>query len=219
MKANPDKYYLLMNNTEERFQIKFRNETVSNSKYGKLLGIKVDHELNFNQHVSSLCKKANQKLNTLSRLVSSLTFDQRRLILNSFTTSHFSYSPIAWISHSRKLNKRVNSIHERALRIVYKDFKPSLQEFLIEDNYLNIHRRNLQKLVTESSKLKWLITWAHKWYFRLYRKTILSRNNFVFQVEEDPYNKIWHRNTFLPWSQIMEPCSKWIYNYWITCRF
>ena len=158
MKANPDKYYLLMNNTEERFQIKFRNETVSNSKYGNLLGIKVDHELNFNQHVSSLCKKANQKLNTLSRIVSSLTFDQRRLILNSFTTSHFFYSPIAWISHSRKLNKRVNSIHERALRIVYKDFKPSLQEFLIEDNYLNIHRRNLQKLVTESSKLKWLIT-------------------------------------------------------------
>ena len=119
MKANPDKYHLLINNTKESFQIKIGNETVSNSKYEKLLGVKIDHELNFNEHVSSLCKKASQKLNVLSRIASSMTFDQRRLILNSFITSHFSYFPIVWMFHSRKLNERINHIHERALRIVY----------------------------------------------------------------------------------------------------
>ena len=93
MKANPDKYHLLINNTKKSFQIKIGNETVSNSKYEKLLGVKVDHELNFNEHVSSLCKKASQKLNALSRIASCMTFDQRRLILNSFITSHFSYCP------------------------------------------------------------------------------------------------------------------------------
>ena len=67
MKANPDKYHLLINNSKESFQIKIGNETVSNSKYEKLLGVKIDHELNFNEHVSSLCKKASQKLNALSR--------------------------------------------------------------------------------------------------------------------------------------------------------
>ena len=46
MKANPDKYHLLINNTKESFQIKVVNETVSNSKYEKLLRVKVDHELN-----------------------------------------------------------------------------------------------------------------------------------------------------------------------------
>ena len=66
MKANPDKYHLLINNTKKSFQIKIGNETVSNSKYEKLLGVKVDHELNFNEHVSSLCKKVSQKLNALS---------------------------------------------------------------------------------------------------------------------------------------------------------
>ena len=33
MKANPDKYHLLTNNTKESFQIRIGNETVSNSKY------------------------------------------------------------------------------------------------------------------------------------------------------------------------------------------
>ena len=48
MKPNADKYHLLINNTKEIFQIKIGNETVSSSKYEKLLGVKVDHELNFN---------------------------------------------------------------------------------------------------------------------------------------------------------------------------
>ena len=56
--------------------------------------------------------------------------------------------------HSRKLNERINQIHERALRIVYKDFNSSFQELLIKDNSLNIHHRNLQNLVTEIFKVK-----------------------------------------------------------------
>ena len=147
MKANPDKYHLLANNTKESFQIKIGNETISNSKYEELLGVKVDHELNFNEHVSSLCKKASQKLNALSRIVSCMTFDQRRLILNS-------YCPMVLMFHSRKLYERINHVHERALRIVYKDFHSSFQELLIEDNSLNIHHRSLQKLVTEIFKVK-----------------------------------------------------------------
>ena len=83
-----------------------------------------------------------------------MTSDQRRLILNSFITSHLSYCPIVWMFHSRKLNERINHIHERALRIVYKDFNSSFQELLIEDNSLNIHHRNLQKLMTEIFKVK-----------------------------------------------------------------
>ena len=40
MKANPDKCHLLINNTKESFQIKIGNETVSKSKYEKLLRLK-----------------------------------------------------------------------------------------------------------------------------------------------------------------------------------
>ena len=47
MKANSDKYHLLIYNIKESFQIKI--DTVSKRKYEKLLEIKVDHELNFNE--------------------------------------------------------------------------------------------------------------------------------------------------------------------------
>ena len=67
MKTKPNRYLLLISNTKESFQIKFGNKTVSNNKYEKLLGVKIDHEFNFNEHVSSLCKNASQKLNALSK--------------------------------------------------------------------------------------------------------------------------------------------------------
>ena len=90
MKANPEKYNLLINSTKESLHIKIGNETVSNSKYEKLLGVKVNHELNFNKYVSLLYRKASQKLNAVLRIASCMTCDQRR----SFITSHFSYCTI-----------------------------------------------------------------------------------------------------------------------------
>ena len=80
--------------------------------------------------------------------------DQRRVIWKSFITLHFSYCPIVWIFLSRKLNERISHTHERALTIVYRDL--SFQELLIEDNSLNIHHRNLQKLVTKIDIFKFI---------------------------------------------------------------
>ena len=77
--------------------------------------------------------------------------DKYHLLINNTKES---YCPIVWMLHSRKLNERINHIHERALRIVYKDFNSSFQELLIENNSLNIHHKNLQKLVTEIFKVK-----------------------------------------------------------------
>ena len=56
--------------------------------------------------------------------------------------------------HSRKLNNRINHIHERALRLVYKDYSSSFDELLLKDNSLRIHYRNLQKLAIEILKVK-----------------------------------------------------------------
>ena len=99
-------------------------------------------------------KKAGQKLNALSRVAYQLDFNQRKLLMNAFITSQFSYAPVVWMFHSRKQNHHINRIHERALRVVYKDYNSSFDELLEKDNSCNIHDRNLQKLVTEISKVK-----------------------------------------------------------------
>ena len=154
MKANPEKYHLLLSATEETNTLNIEEVCIKSSKCEKLLGVNIDNNLTFETHVESLCKKASEKLNALLRVTWSLNFDQRKLLLNAFITSHFSYAPVVWMFHSRKLNNRINNIHERALRLVYKDYTSSFDDLLATDNSFKIHQRNLQKLATEIFKVK-----------------------------------------------------------------
>ena len=59
--------------------------------------------------------------------------------MKSFITSQFSYCPLIWMFHGRRLNNKINSIYERALRITYGDQKSTFQELLIKDNSVSVH--------------------------------------------------------------------------------
>ena len=181
LKANPDKFHILLS-TKNDLSLKLNEVTISNSNCEKLLGIKIDNGLTFESHVETLCKKASQKLNALSRIASSLKFDQRKTIMNAFITSQFSYAPVIWMFHSRRLNNRINHIHERALRIVYKDYTSSFDELLLKDNSFKIHHRNLQKLAIEMFKIKLDIApEIMKSVFRIDQNTYSLRNNDRFK--------------------------------------
>ena len=45
-----------------------------------LLVVKIKHELNFNEHITSLCTMAIQKLDAALRIAYCMSFDQRRLV-------------------------------------------------------------------------------------------------------------------------------------------
>ena len=54
--------------------------------------------------------------------------------------------------HSRKLNNKINRLHERALRFVCNDFNLSFQQLLDKDISFTIHQQNLQFLAIEKYK-------------------------------------------------------------------
>ena len=71
---------------------------------------------------------------------------KRRLVMKAFITSQFGYCPLIWMFHSRALNNKINSIHERALRITYNDRTSTFEELLNKDNSVSIHHRNFCKI-------------------------------------------------------------------------
>ena len=107
MKANPDKCHLLVTNNALTF-VNINGFHITNSTEEKLLGIKFDSKLFFENHVSSLCKKASPKLHALIRIVN---------FMKTVVISQFNYCPLVCMFYDRKLNHRINSIHERALRV------------------------------------------------------------------------------------------------------
>ena len=56
--------------------------------------------------------------------------------------------------HSRQLNKKINKIQERALKIVDKNAESTHSELLEKDCAVTIHTKNLQLLMTEIYKTR-----------------------------------------------------------------
>ena len=100
----------------------------------KLLGVKIDVNLNFIDHISDLCKKASRKISTLARVTPFMGLSKRKLLINTFFTTQFSYCPLIWMCHSRSIDKKINLLHERCLRIIYIDKQTSFTELLNKDS-------------------------------------------------------------------------------------
>ena len=101
-----------------------------------------------------LCKKASQKLNALAKIAPSMCLEKRKTVMEAYIACQFGYWPLIWMIHSRSLNNKVNSLHERALRITYGDGSSSFENLLKKDNPVSIHHRNIQALATEMFKVK-----------------------------------------------------------------
>ena len=153
MKSNTDKNHLIVTNCEKGC-ILVDNNVIEATTSVKLLGITIDNKLNFDKHVSKICKIASTKLHALARVANFMNSEKLRIIMKAFIESQFGYCPLIWMFHSRTLNNRINKLHERALRLVYKDPYASFQELLDKDKTVTIHHRNLQKLATEMFKVK-----------------------------------------------------------------
>ena len=94
LQPNPDKCYILLSDKDINHVIKIDNEEILSSTEEKILGIHFDNKLNFNNHVKKLCKKASQKLHALARLSNLMSIRQRKIIMNAFINSQFSYCHI-----------------------------------------------------------------------------------------------------------------------------
>ena len=152
LKPNPEKWHLVLSDTNENMVINIANDKIANSSYEKILGIHFDNKLNFNTHVTKLCKRAGQKLHALARISNFMSLKKKKLLMNAFITSQFNYCPLVWMCHNRALNTRINKIHESALRIVYNDDISSFQDLLEKSGTVSIHHRNLQLLAIEIFK-------------------------------------------------------------------
>ena len=56
--------------------------------------------------------------------------------------------------YSRGVNNKINHLHERTLRIIYKDNISTFEELLEKDGSYSIHHKKIQSLAIELFKIK-----------------------------------------------------------------
>ena len=155
MKLNQDKCHLLVSGYKNgNVWASIGSKKIWESSKQKLLGLDIDRNLNFNEHVSSLRRKVGNKLFVLARLSNFMSFKQRHILFKTFIESQVGYCPLVRMFHSRKVNNKINHLYECSLLIVYKDNYSSYVDLLLKDKSFTIHQRNIQSLAIELFKIK-----------------------------------------------------------------
>ena len=88
MKVNTGKSQLLVSGNV-RATTKIDNNYTQREKEQVLLGITIDSNLTFENHINNIFKRASQKLNALAIVAPYMNMQKRRIIMKSFVTSQF----------------------------------------------------------------------------------------------------------------------------------
>ena len=93
MIINPDKYQANIIYRKKfnltNVLLTIDNQTIKSVPSVELSGIYLDDKLNFNLHISNICRSAANQLNALIRLKSYLSFNVKRVVINSYIISNF----------------------------------------------------------------------------------------------------------------------------------
>ena len=139
---NASKCHVLLS-TDEHVHVKIGTAQIENSSSEKLLGVTIDARLSFGEYIEQICAKARAKLKALARIAPFMNIKKKKVLMKAFFMGQFSCCLLTWMLHSRKLNNKINELHERCLRIVYSDNTSSFEELLETDNSVSVHHQNI----------------------------------------------------------------------------
>ena len=114
MKANPSKFQAILFKCRKNEQIFYRNigdELIKPVSLVKLLGVLIDDNLSFNEHVSKLCVKTVRQTNALRRIVRYIPNECRLNTYQAFISSDFNYCDIVWHFCNNRSTYMIEKVH------------------------------------------------------------------------------------------------------------
>ena len=156
MIVNPGKFQSIIidkkkqDHTKETFKI--GDKVIEVSPSVKLLGVQIDDKLNFNLHITNICRSAANQLNALTRLKQFLNFETKKVLVNSSFYSNFNYCPLVWMFSSAKSLSKIESLQKRALCYLYSDYESPYDTLLAKSGKVTLKARRLSSLCFEIYK-------------------------------------------------------------------
>ena len=116
MVANPDKFQaIFLGTADDNISIDIGTAKIVGSKQIELLGVKIDRQLTFYPHITSICKRASAKSKALMRIRNFLTQNQADHLYMAYIMSSFNYCPLVWMFCSKMAHNLINKTHHKAL--------------------------------------------------------------------------------------------------------
>ena len=134
---------MILGNSSYVYDVIFNGTYISLKEHLKILGLHLDNQLSFKEHINILLKKAYTKIIALRRLRRLVPTNILLVLYKSFVLSHFGYCNLLLIGVNKTLKKKLEDANHYGLGTIMNMGKNSDYEFRLKIANINSleHRR------------------------------------------------------------------------------
>ena len=139
-----------LNNISHEPVILFDGNVLNRVSEAKILGLKLDEPLRWNEHVNELIVKISQALKMIRRVSSFMSQNKLLLIYHSLIEQRLHYCSIVWDTLSDGLKQKLQKLQNRAARIITKSsYDYPSDELFVQLRWHELERqRSSEKAIT-----------------------------------------------------------------------
>ena len=115
---------------------------------------RIDSKLNFTDHISSICKKASQRIGVLMRLRNLIPTKAKLGLFKSAVLPYLTYCHLVWHFCKSSEARKLERLQERGLRAVYRDKHARYSKLLKRAELPTLMNRRLQDICILMYKVK-----------------------------------------------------------------
>ena len=128
--------------------------TIRQAQEIKLMGVILDVNLQFSEHIKQICTKTSRRIGVLSRLRNLIPTTAKLTIYKTAVMPHFTYCSLVWHFCKASDRRKLERINERGLRQVYNDWSASYDDLLSRAKMTTLYNRRLQDIAIFMFKIK-----------------------------------------------------------------
>jgi len=156
MIANPDKFKAIIitknGSDTSGIELKINDDIIHTQKEVMLVGVTLDNKLSLAPHISTICKRAANQLNSIKRLNKHFDAETKKHFVRTYVLSHFNYCPLVWHFCGNGSIHKMEKIQERALRFVFNDYTSEYKDMLQRNGESTLYLKRVRIMAQEVYK-------------------------------------------------------------------
>lgn len=177
---------------DDKLQISLSDVQLSSVVNEKVLGVQIDNNLSWQEHVSRVVKKMSTNIWLLSKIKSYLSLTHRVMFYRSYIQPHLDYANIVWGGTSKGNLMQIERLQKRACRIILDYNVINVYQSMNDLKIMNISERiffrkaKFMFKVSKGNTPEYINTMFHKrWQVNQdgnesYSLRSIAAENFVF---------------------------------------
>ena len=132
LEGNYSKYQaMIIARDIQQTELVINNSKIDITDAFKVLGVIIDKDLNFTEHMSQVCLKTSKMIGVLRRLKNLIPINAKLRIYKTTILPHLTYCSLLWHFCRASDTRKLERINERGLRTVFCGRVSSYSDLLI----------------------------------------------------------------------------------------